>query len=171
MINLTLTKISNFEEFLKNFDNESAIIKYLWFDPEARNVTLRDYIKNHISDERDCLFAGTETDSNVFVGFGMIMFFDGENDPEVGCLIPKEHWRKGAATEIGKALVKYAFNTLGVRRITAHCDADNIGSVKSLPKIGFEFLGCEKGVRKRPDGSFADENSYQIVKIDQHYKS
>jgi RimJ/RimL family protein N-acetyltransferase len=164
MKKITLSEINNNEDFLNRFDNESAITKYLWFDPEAGNVTLNDYIKNHTGGVRDCLFTATETDSNVFVGFGMIMFFEGENDPEVGCLIPKEHWGKGVATEIGKLLVEYAFNALGVSRVTAHCDADNIGSVKSLLKIGFEFLGCEKGVRKRPDGSFADENSYEIIK-------
>lgn len=42
----------------------------------------------------------------------------------------------GYATEAVSAMVAYAFDRLGVRRITAGCFADNLASVRILEKVG-----------------------------------
>jgi mutator protein MutT len=68
-------------------------------------------------------------------------------------------------------MVSYAFETLNVRRITAHCDADNIGSARSLPKIGFTYEGCLRKARRRADGTYADEFAYGILAEDYFKRS
>ncbi|GAA3341413.1 GNAT family protein [Amorphoplanes nipponensis] len=43
---------------------------------------------------------------------------------------------RGYATEAVTAMVAYAFDRLGLRRITAGCFADNLASVRILEKVG-----------------------------------
>jgi RimJ/RimL family protein N-acetyltransferase len=44
---------------------------------------------------------------------------------------------RGYATEAAKALVEWAFEQPGVKRITAHCDQDNVASHRVVEKAGF----------------------------------
>ena len=42
---------------------------------------------------------------------------DGTNEPEIGWLIHRRYWRKGFATEAGRAVRDYAFKTRGLNRV------------------------------------------------------
>ena len=49
----------------------------------------------------------------------------------------KNQWGKGYATEAIKSITNFAFDKLGLHKLTAGCYADNIGSIKSFKKVGF----------------------------------
>ncbi|MEU4689771.1 GNAT family N-acetyltransferase [Actinoplanes sp. NPDC023714] len=55
---------------------------------------------------------------------------------DLGYVFDPAHGGRGYATEAVTAMVAYAFDRLGVRRITAGCYADNLASVRILEKIG-----------------------------------
>ena len=57
-------------------------------------------------------------------------------EAELGYIFDPAHGGHGYATEAVTALVAYAFDQLGVRRITAGCFAGNVASVRILEKIG-----------------------------------
>lgn len=54
----------------------------------------------------------------------------------LGYLFDPAYGGRGYATEAVTAMVAYAFERLGVRRITAGCFADNLASVRILEKAG-----------------------------------
>lgn len=57
---------------------------------------------------------------------------------EVGFFIGESaFWGQGYATEAITALSNYAFNQLGLRKLTAGCYEENTGSIKALEKSGF----------------------------------
>ncbi len=73
---------------------------------------------------------------------------------EIGIVIgDKTWWGKGAATEVVRAIVDYAFDTLGLMRVSAEAEAGNIGIAKVLEGVGFTQDGLfvsarvKKGVR------------------------
>jgi [ribosomal protein S5]-alanine N-acetyltransferase len=65
---------------------------------------------------------------------------DGEQGV-LGYWLDEAVWRKGFATEAGKVVVAFAFETLGVREIVASHAEDNSASAKVLTRLGFQFEG------------------------------
>ena len=54
----------------------------------------------------------------------------------LGYIVDPDHSGRGYASEAVEAVVDHSFRTLGVRRITAGCFADNAASVRILEKVG-----------------------------------
>ena len=69
------------------------------------------------------------------------------NEGEIGWILNKTMWGKGYATEAALGLIRYGFETLGVKKITATCDADNIASYKVMLKCGMTQIGFQKEAR------------------------
>ncbi|MEW6412924.1 MAG: GNAT family N-acetyltransferase [Candidatus Zixiibacteriota bacterium] len=83
-----------------------------------------------------------ETEIELFYGFG------------------KEHWGKGFATEAAQAVMDYAFDKIGLKRLIAVANPENIGSVRVLEKIGMKF---EKILNGMPQQFSNDEGSHFFV--------
>jgi len=60
---------------------------------------------------------------------------------EMGYVIARDAWGNGYATEAATALLRFGFDQLGLRRISATCDPQNTGSARILHKIGMELEG------------------------------
>ena len=73
---------------------------------------------------------------------GELIYENGEFDSkEVGFFFNTQYQGVGYATEAVSALLDVAFNSLGVRRITARCDALNIKSQMLLERLGMRKEG------------------------------
>ncbi len=67
---------------------------------------------------------------------------------ELGIVLgDKNFWGKGVATEVLTALTTYVFSDLGLERINAEVEAQNIPMQKVLHKVGFEHDGTFKSAR------------------------
>jgi ribosomal-protein-alanine N-acetyltransferase len=64
---------------------------------------------------------------------------DGRNQYEIVYVLAKSAWGKGFATEVASSLKDYAFNELGLKRVTALIDPDNVGSERVATKIGLRY--------------------------------
>ena len=58
---------------------------------------------------------------------------------EIGYILHRDHWSQGYGTEVAKALLEFGFQDLGLQRVTATCDPDNIGSARVLEKSGLQY--------------------------------
>lgn len=67
-----------------------------------------------------------------------------ENEPEIEWKLGVDYWNKGYATEIGKELIKEAFETTNIIGIYGMAEPENIASRKVLQKIGMNYLGIEE---------------------------
>ena len=70
--------------------------------------------------------------------------------------ISREYWGKGFATEAARAVMQYAFGTIGLKRLVAVADPVNAGSVRVLEKIGMKF---EKTLENLPEKFRSDEGA------------
>lgn len=59
-----------------------------------------------------------------------------EFEADIGYEIHHELWGMGYATEAARALVAHGFQTMGLHRISAMCNAENAASVRVLERIG-----------------------------------
>ena len=84
-----------------------------------------------------------ELDGQV-VAMGFLELEDGTGRPGmprlteagVGYIVDPAHAGRGVASDLARGLLTAAFDHLGVRRVTAGCNADNPASARVLEKVG-----------------------------------
>lgn len=77
-----------------------------------------------------------------FIGFGGLRSLFGT--PEVVYHLAKAHWRKGYATELARAALRFGFEERGFERIVAITKPPNAASIHVMNKLGMRF---EKNAR------------------------
>ena len=60
---------------------------------------------------------------------------------EIGCTLARQHQRQGYAAEAVARLLGYLFRDLGLHRVIASCDADNLASARLLERVGMRREG------------------------------
>ncbi|MCL2814246.1 MAG: GNAT family N-acetyltransferase, partial [Oscillospiraceae bacterium] len=85
----------------------------------------------------------------------------------LGWCLHRGYWKKGYCTELGGALLKFGFEDLNLRRITAFCHAENIGSYRVMEKIGMRREGLfyeDHSPKKLSAEKYGDKFLYAILK-------
>jgi GrpB-like predicted nucleotidyltransferase (UPF0157 family)/predicted acetyltransferase len=85
-----------------------------------------------------------EKESGSFIGeAGLfhLLFDDTQSEIEIGYHLHKKFWGNGYATELTKALIKWGFQNLSVKKLVAGSYPENTSSHKVLQKSGFDFRG------------------------------
>lgn len=124
------------------FSNEDVV--QFTFGREGLNIEkTEDFIKNNCNfDSKLGLSTLIEKNSGNIIGLaGNIEcnYLD-EKDYEFGFILGKDFWGKGYATEIGKAQIDFIKNELKAKRVLALVHKDNIGSIKTIEKLGLIHL-------------------------------
>jgi RimJ/RimL family protein N-acetyltransferase len=60
---------------------------------------------------------------------------------ELGFWLAPEHWNKGFMTEAADAVMRYAFHTIGLHKVTVGCISENVASRRVIEKLGFRYVG------------------------------
>lgn len=62
-------------------------------------------------------------------------------DIEIGWHLARRHWGKGLATEMGRALLAYGVDTLGLPDLHAVVDPPNTASMRVAQRVGLTHVG------------------------------
>lgn len=62
------------------------------------------------------------------------------NEALIAFYLARPYWGQGLASEAGGAFVRYGFQTLGLSRIEAGINAQNLASIRVVEKLGFHWL-------------------------------
>jgi RimJ/RimL family protein N-acetyltransferase len=84
--------------------------------------------------------------------------FDGERVLEVGWTTAPEHWGKGYATELGRAMIDVAFGPLGARDVVAYTLPHNAASRRVMEKLGFAYE------RTAPYKTYGEHVLYRLMR-------
>lgn len=90
---------------------------------------------------------------------------------EIGFVLHPEYWGKGIMTEASKALIIYAFELLGLSRLTYGYFLFNDRSKRVCEKLEFTFEGILRKKFLNYDGHHLDEAIYSIIDDDYHSNS
>ena len=150
---LTLCKLSTADAgFILDLLNQPSFIRYIG-DRGVR--TLEDaerYILNGpvASYERYGfgLYLTQLKESHSPIGMCGLIKRDTLEDVDIGFAFLPQFWLKGYAFESASAVLAYARNTLGIKKILGIATPDNTGSIRVLEKIGLKF---EKMVKLSED--------------------
>ena len=99
------------------------------------------------------------------VGFSDVDEYQGTG--EIGYWVAEPHWRKGIMTEAVTKALEYAFDVLGLRRVTLKAYTPNEGSNAIAKKFGFTLEGTMKQAnRTKSTGDIYDVNIYGLMRED-----
>lgn len=114
--------------------------------------------------EEDCEYAFELKDTGKVIGAGCIKFSAEENAYSLGYNLNRNYWKKGYTTEAAKALIQWAYDTLGARDFIAMHANDNIASGNVIRKCGFQFEGYTQ--YSKFDGSETFDASFYTMHLD-----
>lgn len=89
---------------------------------------------------------------------------------EINYYIGPQHRGQGLAPEASKALLAFGFSELGLTRIQARCNPDNLSSERVMQKLGMNFEGFVEPTASSP-ASGPKQKLYAILRNDFHMKS
>lgn len=102
-------------------------------------------------------------DGRIVGNCGVRMRSAEEGEADIVFELHPDHWGKGYATELARALLCFGFNGLGLRRVSAQCVAENEASAHVLDKVGMRREGrLERHFRMK--GRWWDTLLYGILR-------
>ncbi len=84
---------------------------------------------------------------------------------ETGFWVRRSAQRRGFATEATNALLRYAFNALGMRRVGIMHAEGNHASRRVIQKLGFQPEGIQRAASLLPGGRVADRHCYARLNL------
>jgi [ribosomal protein S5]-alanine N-acetyltransferase len=113
--------------------------------PTAESIAamVSGWIKNQHQNPRIVYFlAATDKRSHQLVGdAGLLVRSIRSRQGEVGWGVISTHTGQGLATEIGHALLRFGFDTLGLHRVFAQCRVEHQASRRIMAKLGMREEG------------------------------
>ena len=87
---------------------------------------------------------------------------------DLGWVLHPDHAGRGYATEAVRALLRVAFEDLGVRRVTANCFTDNVASWRLMERVGMrrETHAVQDALHR--SGQWLDSYAYAL--LDHEYR-
>lgn len=107
-------------------------VRYMAWGPNTMEQTI-DFIKKSKSGEEFAIVLKSE---NVVIGSCGVYPDENNDTGELGWILHKNYWKHGYGTEFARELIRYGFEDLGLRRLTATCVAENYGSYRIMERNG-----------------------------------
>ena len=130
--------------------DEKAELHALWTDPEVRrwlfdDVALAPADVDELVARSDALsgrgmghWTIRTKQGGRLVGSAALQPLD-DGEIELLYLLAPSEWGRGHATEVSRAILAHAFDTLGLDRVVAQADLPNVASVAVMKRLGMRF--------------------------------
>jgi len=108
---------------------------------EETREELEWFLNGHPDHPALGLWATIHKSTGQFIGrCGLLPWtIDGVAEVEIAYLIAKPWQRQGLGAEAAQALVRYGFETLGLKRLIALIDPENRASIRTAERAGLQF--------------------------------
>jgi RimJ/RimL family protein N-acetyltransferase len=137
--------------------DDTALATALWGDCQVlRFIDSRDALTSAEAEQRLCSEISTQQEHKVQY-WPIFLLATGQHvgccglhardipagEANFGVHLRPEFWGSGLAMEAGKAVIGYAFGTLGMKKVFAGHNPENSASRAMLKKLGFVYLEDE----------------------------
>lgn len=96
-------------------------------------------------------------ETKELIGYTGLWYFFNEDQPQLIYALLKQFSKRGYAHEFSKAIIRYSFENLGFKYLTAATDEHHLESQKVAKGLGMKFQ--EKRIENdKPTLSFSIEN-------------
>ncbi|SEG67057.1 GNAT family N-acetyltransferase [Paenibacillus sp. UNC499MF] len=133
------------------------VTKFMNIDPftEIKQAAdMIDFLNGLARENKAVRYAIIDRKSGTIIGSCGFNELDyGQRRAEIGYDLDPAFWGKQYAPEAIGCMLAYAFDELGMSRIDAKVEPENVNSIKVLRKLRFTFAGtlrCEEGADSGP---------------------
>ena len=143
------------------------VVRY-WGAPALRDrnaaVALVAEIHENFRRRTSMKWGVAELETDQIIGTVTLFNLNFDNKrAEVGYGLDHAYWRQGYVTEALDALLEYAFEVLELHRLEADVDPRNVGSIRTLEKLGFQREGLMRE-RWQVNGEIQDALFYGLLR-------
>lgn len=157
------------ESMFNNWASDGDICKYMRWTCHKNIDETRKIIRGWVDAYNKKSFyqwAVTLKESGEPIGaIGLFTVNEFDLCGDVGYCIGRKYWGQGFATEMLKAVLNFAFETVGFNRIETYHSVNNPASGRVMQKAGMTFEGFARQ-KYRSISGFEDSNMYSILKED-----
>lgn len=130
-------------EAVHAYATDLDVIRFMTWGPNSESET-RDFLKraqSHLEVDPRVEFelAVIRRELGDLIG-GIGLHADGSKGM-LGYCFARSAWGKGYAAEAAEVVLEFGFQSLGLHRIWACCDPENVGSIRVLRKLGMRQEG------------------------------
>jgi ribosomal-protein-alanine N-acetyltransferase len=146
--------------------NDSQVVRYLETGRfPSTPETIQKYIERFTESSTDIIFAIVNKENEKHIGNVSLNDINWiHRTANTGLLIGrKEYWGKRYAFEAWNLVLEYAFERLGLRKVTAGVIKGNDASVATLKKLGFKLEGTSRQ-QYFVEGSYNDAFRFGLLK-------
>ena len=142
------------------YTRDREVMKYI---PEGAlsEEKAKELVNSNIGSEAE-KFPVVLKNENQLIGHMVFHKYFGSHTYEIGWVFHPGYQHKGYATEAAKAILEYGFSEMGLHRIIATCQPENIPSYRVMEKIGMRREGYFKKCIPHGD-HWWDEYYYSIL--------
>lgn len=160
-------KIMDSENMFKNWGSDSKVTKYLSWkthnnikdSEEIINIWSSNYDDNTVYN-----WAIELKETNEAIGSISIVKLEDKNKScEIGYCIGSKYWNQGITTEAFQNVIDYLFREVGINRICAKHDIENIASGQVMKKCKMTYEGTLREV-KFSNNRFCSLSVYSLLK-------
>jgi ribosomal-protein-alanine N-acetyltransferase len=150
------------------YASDPEVVRFLEWGPNSQNETI-NFLEGTLACQKEkprriFEFAIVLKSENKLIGACGIRINDHDvMQAEVGYCYNRSYWGNGYAQEACKTVIHFGFDQLGLHRIVASCDSNNLASAGVLRKAGMRQEGHfiqERRVR----GEWRDTLQFAILK-------
>ena len=148
------------------YGSDPAVVRFMPWGPntpeETREFLQRKFDEQATDPRPSFDMVVVERVSGQVLGSVGLRLNAGRTQGVLGYCYARHAWGRGIATEAARAMLRFGFEELGLHRIHATCDAQNIGSARVLEKIGMRREGHRiEDIYQR--GRWRDTLAYAIL--------
>ncbi|WP_096271181.1 GNAT family N-acetyltransferase [Paucisalibacillus globulus] len=142
------------------YTSDSRVMEYLPEDVFSVEDAKKFVMENSHDDAK--YFPVLIKEDQRLIGHIVFHKYFGDHTYEIGWVLNPNYYNKGYASEAALSILKYGFETMGLHRIIATCQPENIGSYRVMEKVGMRREGFFK--KCIPQGNkWWDEYYYAIL--------
>ncbi len=165
---LTLRKfeISDAPSMFKNYASDIRVTKFLSWKAYEKVEDIENYLRVVTpNNNNETVYNWAITLNNEVIGSISVISLDNKNHScEIGYCVGYNYWNKGFTTEALNIVLDYLFNIVGMNRIFAKHDIDNMASGEVMKKCNMKYEGRLREHYLRHDGTYSDSLVYGIIK-------
>jgi ribosomal-protein-alanine N-acetyltransferase len=130
---------SGFARFVADAAMMRFITGSVWTDAQIDGFFQRQ--ADNLARSGMCMAALCLRDSGELIGVAGAQPLDRRIGHDIGWWVWKNHWRQGYASEAAAAIRDHALQHLGLDRVSAVIDPDNLASIGVATRIGMRLVG------------------------------
>lgn len=129
---------------LHHISNEPLVRRYLWDDEPVSMAQIQSIYAQSVREFAEKglgLFSIRSRGEEQLLGLCGFRSLENTGEIELAYELSPEWWGRGLATEASRACLQYAFEEVGLERVMAGVEPQNVASKRVLEKLGMKYAG------------------------------